>query len=120
MNSVFFGLGESYDSGSEPCVALNAAGVVLELHKNEAGTTLYYRVGQLDKATVQWADKSTQHDGGTQPGCALNIHNVAVEVHKNEIGDTLYSQVGTVYPGSKSVTWYGAQKMGGGYTPGVA
>jgi hypothetical protein len=120
MNDVFFGLSEQYDSGSDPAVALNASGTVLELHKNQEGMSLYYRVGQLDNATVQWTAKSTTHDGGTQPDCALNIHNVAVEVHKNEAGDTLYSQVGLVNPDSKSVQWHGAKKIGGGYTPSVS
>jgi hypothetical protein len=43
MRSVFLGLGLKYDAGSDPSVGLNKAGTVLEVHKNEAGLTLYYR-----------------------------------------------------------------------------
>lgn len=120
MRTVFLGLGQQYDSGSDPAVGLNAAGTVLDVHKNQAGTTLYYRVGQLMDATVEWGSVTHPHDGGTQPDCALNIHNVAVEVHKNEAGDTLYTQVGTLSPSTQTVSWYGAKDSGGGYTPGVA
>lgn len=120
MRTVFLGLVQQYDAGSDPAVGLNAAGAVLDVHKNQAGTTLYYRVGQLVDATVEWGSVTHPHDGGTQPDCALNIHNVAVEVHKNEAGDTLYTQVGTLSPSTQTVSWYGANDSGGGYTPGVA
>lgn len=120
MRSVFLGLGLQYDGGSDPSVGLNSAGTVLEVHKNEAGITLYYRLGKLNKASVDWEHTSHQHDGGVQPDCALNDGNVAVEMHRNEAGHTLYTQVGTVSSDGKKVTWHGAKDSGGGHTPGVA
>lgn len=120
MRSVFLGLGLRYDSGSDPSVGLNSAGTVLEVHKNQLGLTLYYRLGRLNKASVVWESASHQHDGGVQPDCALNDGNVAVEMHRNEAGHTLYTQVGTVSPSTNSVKWHGAKDSGGGHTPGVA
>lgn len=120
MRSVFLGLGLKYDVGSDPSVGLNSAGTVLDVHKNELGATLYYRLGQLNKASVVWELTSHQHDGGVQPDCALNDLNVAVEVHRNEAGHTLYTQVGTVFPSEGRVQWHGAKDKGGGHTPGVA
>lgn len=120
MKTVFFGLAQQFDSGSDPSIALNSSGVALEVHKNEAGMTLYYRVGKLNEATVDWPGDSHPHDGGTQPDCAMNASNVAVEVHKNEAGYTLYTQVGQVNPSAGTVEWYGAEDSGGGYEPGVA
>jgi len=113
-------LGQDYDAGSDPAVGLNSAGTVLEVHKNQLGSTLYYRLGQLQAATVAWETQSHTHDGGTQPDCALNAGNVAVEMHKNEAGHTLYTQVGTVSSANQTVQWHGAEDSGGGYTPGIA
>ncbi|AVP95813.1 hypothetical protein C7S18_00735 [Ahniella affigens] len=120
MRSVFFGLGLEYDKGSDPSVGLNSAGTVLDVHKNEAGVTLYYRLGKLNKASVDWEASSHYLDGGTQPDCALNDNDYAVEVHRNEAGFTLYTRLGQYDRLTHSMTWYESKDSGGGYEPGVA
>lgn len=117
MKTVFYGLGLQYDSGSIPAVGVNRSGTVLEVHKNEAGFTLYYHVGRLNKATINWGP-SRQYDTGTTPDIALNAGNIAVEVHKNELGSTLYYHVGTV--NGDTVTWSASREYDSGITPAVA
>ncbi|NEN89628.1 MAG: hypothetical protein F6K48_12245 [Okeania sp. SIO3H1] len=117
MRDVFFGLALQYDTGSMPAVALNKNGTALEVHKNEAGFSLYYRVGTLKKATVNWGP-STQYDNGTTPRCAINGTNVAVEVHKNQLGSTLYYRVGRIE--GNQVNWGGSRDYDSGIEPAVA
>lgn len=116
MKDVFYGLGLQYDSGSIPAVGLNRNGTVLEVHKNEAGFTLYYHVGTLNRATVNWGP-SRQYDTGSTPDVALNAGNVAIEVHKNELGSTLYYHVGRV--SGDSVAWSPSREYDSGITPAV-
>ena len=117
MDEIFFGLAEQYDQGSIPQISINAKGTVLEVHKNEEGFSLYYRVGTLNKATVEWG-ASHHYDDGNSPACAINRNNVAVEVHKNQLGSTLYYHVGTV--SGKSVEWSKSREYDSGIQPNVA
>lgn len=120
MRSVFFGLGFEYDKGSDPSVGLNSSGIVLDVHKNEAGFKLYYRLGKLNNASVDWEIDSHYLDGGTQPDCALNDNDYAVEVHRNEAGFTLYTRLGKYDRVRHAMTWYKSEDSGGGHEPGVA
>jgi len=88
VNPVFHGLGMKYDAGTIPSVALNRFGIVLEVHKNEAGRKLYHRVGIMNRATIDWGP-SRFYDNGNQPRVALNNNELAVDVHKNQHGHTL-------------------------------
>ncbi|KZN47350.1 hypothetical protein [Pseudoalteromonas luteoviolacea] len=117
MNDVFFGLAEQYDTGSIPNVAINASGQVLEVHKNEEGFKLYYRFGNLNKATVNW-EASHHYDDGNTPAVAMNNRGVAVEVHKNQAGSSLYYHVGDV--SSNGVSWHSSNKYDSGIEPNVA
>lgn len=116
-SSAFFGLAVQYDKGSVPSVALNEGGTALEVHKNEAGSTLYYHVGRLLGASVAWGP-SRQYDTGSEPRCALSASGVALEVHKNEAGSTLYYHVGRV--AGDAVQWGPSRKYDSGITPAVA
>lgn len=117
MKNVCYGLAEEYDQGSKSQVAINKHNVVLEVHKNEAGYSLYYRVGSVDKATIKWG-ASTNYDSGNDPSCAINGNNIAVEVHKNEAGSSLYYHVGTV--SGEKVNWSDSKKYDSGIEPAVA
>jgi hypothetical protein len=118
MRDTFYGLGLQYDSGSTPSVAVNAVGVVLEVHKNEAGFALYYRVGQVNASSIDWSP-STQYDSGVTPSVALSMSGVIVEVHKNEAGYTLYMSIGTT-TGSGPISLGPAKAYDHGITPSVA
>ena len=55
MEDVFFGLGIYYDSGIQTSVAINANGVVVEVHKSHVSDKLWYHVGNASKLiTVEW------------------------------------------------------------------
>lgn len=116
VNPVFHGLGMKFDDGSIPSVALNRFGTVLEVHKNEAGRKLYHRVGQLNRATIDWGP-SRFYDNGHQPQVALNANEIAVEVHKNQHGHTLYHRVGPV--NQDKVEWGQSLRYDTGVTPSV-
>lgn len=113
MRNAFFGLGLQYDNGDGPTIAINRSGRVLDVHKNEAGFTLYYRAGQTNQMTVDWGE-SKSYTTGVEPSVALNNNNRVVEVHKNEAGVTLYSSIGTL--SGNSISWNSSPKD---YTTGV-
>ncbi len=117
MKSVFFGLALQYDDGCQPSVAMNANGVIVEVHKSQAGSGLWYHVGSPDKATVNWGS-SHQYDNGATPSCAINIHNTVVEVHKSQSGSGLWYHVGTVQ--GSSINWGSSHEYDSGQTPRVA
>lgn len=119
MREAFFGLGLQYDSGDGPCIAINRSGRVLDVHKNEAGFTLYYRAGSTSQMTVNWAASAREYTTGSEPAVALNNNNRVVEVHKNEAGITLYSSIGTL--NGDTISWnHSPQDYTTGLTPSVA
>ena len=119
MRDAFFGLGLQYDSGDGPCIAINRSGRVLDVHKNEAGFSLYYRAGTTNQMTVKWAGKAEPYTSGSEPAVALNNNNRVVEVHKNEAGWTLYSSIGTL--NGDRISWnHSPQEYTTGLTPSVA
>lgn len=99
MRSVFFGLGQEFDGGADPGVALNRHGILVEVHKNQSGYKLYGRVGTLHQASISWKDLDGDRDEyttGSMPACAMNADKVVVEVHKNETGNDLYCMLAQV------------------------
>lgn len=116
VNPVFHGLGMKFDNGSIPSVALNRFGMVLEVHKNEAGRKLYHRIGSMNRGTIDWGP-SRFYDNGNQPQVALNSNEIAVEVHKNQHGHTLYHRVGPV--NHDKVDWGQSLRYDSGVTPSV-
>lgn len=117
MKSVFFGLATKYDDGIETSVAINAANVVLEVHRTELGSSLWHRVGAVSGETIQWGG-SVHYDDGKTPSVALNSHNVAVEVHKSQSNSGLWCHVGTVSNGG--VKWGNSSHYDEGANPSVA
>jgi hypothetical protein len=89
MQQLFFGLSLFYGPGNTPAVAINRQGVVLEVHRNEMGTTLYYRVGTLSQAAIVWGP-SRNYTQGINPNVALNGNNLAFEVHESQSRNTLW------------------------------
>lgn len=122
MKSCFFGLAYEFDGGDDPGVAINEHGTVVEVHKNEAGISLYARSGTIDQATVLWNDTGSNRDdytNGETPACALNNNNVIVEVHKRDVGDKLFSMYGKV--SGTTIDWGESQEYDGdGKVPSVA
>ena len=103
MRDVFFGLGLELDNGTDPAVAINRNGIVLQINKSEyVGLEIHARIGTINGSSVRWR-KSNLVSGGIRPSCALNAANVAVEVHNNEGHLRLYRSVGRVEDGVLSV-----------------
>jgi len=116
-----FGLGLQYDTGVNTSVAINASGMVVEVHKAELGNRLWYHVGTIDRNTVAWG-ASHDYDNGITPSVALNNNRIAVEVHETEspFSNRLYCHVGTVNAESHSITWGPSRDYDDGKVPHVA
>jgi hypothetical protein len=115
--NAFFGLALKYDDGVQTQVAMNAAGVVVEVHKSQSFNKLWCHAGIINKATVNWS-RSAKYDGGVTPSCAINIQNKVVEVHKSEWKNGLWYHVGDV--NGASISWSGSRQYDTGITPNVA
>jgi len=88
-----------YDNGVTPRVAINNAGVVIEVHQSEGAKTLWYHTGRITtqgaSRDVSWSD-STQYDNGVTPNIALNNENHVMEIHQSDGQQALYIHRGTV------------------------
>src|ERR1041385_3808791 len=121
METTFFGLGYDFDAGSDPAVSIDANGTVVEVHKNEAGRSLYSRTGKLDRAQITWndtGDNRKSYTGGRQPAVAMNGRGDVVEVHKREGGDKLFTIYGTL--SGTSILWNESEGYSDGHDPAVA
>ena len=90
--------------GTDPTVALNDSGRVVEVHATE-GNNLYYRTGVLDSGngTIEWSP-SAKYDTGRRPSVAINNDSMVVEVHQSPDGSDLWYNVGKVKQ-SGGITW---------------
>jgi hypothetical protein len=82
MKTVFFGLGNKYDDGITPAVAINSHNQVIEIH-NSGTNELWYHVGQSSQGVVNW-QPSVDFKGGTTPAVAINDAGYVVEVHQTD------------------------------------
>jgi hypothetical protein len=79
----FFGISpDEYDVGTNPCCAINASGVVVEIHQAQLEKgDLYWSVGQVEGVTLRWTGHDPdKYDDGAHPSVAL-YGNVVLEVH---------------------------------------
>jgi hypothetical protein len=111
-----------HDGGVQPDCALNSGNFAVEMHRNEAGHTLYTQVGTVspNDKTVQWHG-AEDSGGGHTPGVALNDANIVVSVHRtNHVlhTDRLYIRVGKVE--STKVKWNDDEQYDTGAFPRVA
>lgn len=94
-----------YDDGEHPRVALNASGVVVEMHATYNDTKsiitgrkydLWYRVGRIDDGDlVNWG-KGHKHSTGVNPSVALFDDGRVIEMHKSEHRDEVFISHGVV------------------------
>jgi hypothetical protein len=105
-----------YDSGVRPAVALNDAGVVVEIHESEGKKQLWCNVGRVAGNRVQWDGK--QHVGaGGAPRVAFNNDGIVVEVHESGRNAIAY-RVGRLE--GKKVRFGANLRITGGQNPAVA
>jgi len=118
MRTVQFGLAEKYDSGRSCSVATNQT-LALEVHVSELSSDMWYHIGNMNGATVNWGG-SKKYSNGYNPSIAINNNNLVVEVHEtsNVVSNSMYYKVGTV--NGNSIDWGNDGKYDTGKQPSVA
>ncbi|UUC44950.1 hypothetical protein [Flavobacterium cerinum] len=119
MESIQFGLATDYDSGRFNSVTTNERAII-EVHNSEASGKMWYHIGKVYKATIEWGE-STPYSEGFHPSIALNNKNIVVEVHEtsNIVTNSMYYKVGTLK--DDSIEWWGKdEKYDSGVQPNVA
>jgi hypothetical protein len=108
---VQFGLLHHYDNGAQPSVALISTNLVLEVHKSESNSGLWYRVGKLNGMTVLWGIAKHTNTNGYWPTVAMSNSGYVIFVHSTEgsrDGSRLDYRVGKLDPNgdqNQLVTW---------------
>jgi hypothetical protein len=105
MKTVQIGIGTEFANNSgdpgllyNPAVAVNANNKVISMYGNEVNT-LYYNIGTINGAVVDWGG-SHRYDDGAYVAVAMNNHNEFVEVHRSGTFDDLW--------------WYGGKLQSNG------
>jgi len=89
--------------GSNPDVAVNNLGHVVEVHKSQHHDQLYYSIGNIsdDGNSINWDTENQNYTGGTTPSVAIVDHLndqyqlLLVEVHVDG-GNNLYYRFGLI------------------------
>jgi len=111
--------------GSNPDVAINNLGYVVEVHKSQNYDHLYYSAGYIAGGSITWMMGDTRYDSnGQNPSVVLTDENIVVEIHSNDDGN-LYYRCGTLDAGdgsgwSYTVSWGDAHYYDPGRHPWVA
>lgn len=102
-----------FDRGTTPAVALNNAGLVVEVHRSGVHRTLWARTGQLHAKTgaIAWSPAAERYDKGVEPTVAFDSLDGAAlrEVHRSPWRyDDTWSRRGAAAAGG--VKWEGSAK----------
>ena len=69
--------------GSFPSVCINSNGVIVEAHQpSSSSTTMYYQVGTINRADVNFYEERAIVGSGKHPNVAINDNNQVIEVHE--------------------------------------
>ena len=106
-----FGLTREFDKGVQPSVALLPTNLVVEFHKSQHNSGIWYHVGKLDGMTVKWG--SSWHSGfdGAWPTVAVTKEGIVLLVYSDKqtrSGAQLYYRVGKIDPNgeeNQSISW---------------
>lgn len=118
--SLAFLGGANYDSGILPDIAMNAGGVVIEVHESQSWNNLYCTVGSIAANGAITFGSAKKYTSGILPSVAVNTHNVVVEVHQSEssLDSTIWYLVGRVNGGA--ISFGDSVKFDDGLNPQVA
>ncbi|MFI6790649.1 hypothetical protein ACIBG4_25300 [Nonomuraea sp. NPDC050383] len=105
------------DIGSDPAIAINAKGQVVEVHDSGSGV-LWYWTGRYDDGRVTWL-RHGRYDNGRTPAVALNDNGDLVEVHQSQSATTLWYRVGRLGADGE-ITWSASHQYDNGVLPTVA
>ncbi|WP_305788714.1 hypothetical protein [Symbioplanes lichenis] len=106
------------DSGSNPAVAINANGQVVEVHDTGSGVLWYWTGRYGADGRVTW-QRHGRYDTGKTPAVALNNDGTVVEVHQAPSGTNLWSRVGRLDEAGE-ITWSASAKYDTGTLPTIA
>ncbi|MEU6720830.1 hypothetical protein ABZ897_56045 [Nonomuraea sp. NPDC046802] len=104
------------DIGSNPSIALNAKGQIVEVHDSGAGA-LWYWTGRYDNGRVTWL-RHGKYDNGQTPAVALNDNGDLVEVHQSQSATTLWYRVGRLGADGE-ITWSSSRQYDNGVLPTI-
>jgi hypothetical protein len=108
---VQFGLLNFYDNGIQTSVTLISTNLVLEVHKSQNNSTIWYHVGKLNGMTVTWGEAEHTNTNGYWPTVAMSNSGYVIFVHSSQgsrSGSTLDYRVGKLDPNgdqNQLVTW---------------
>ncbi|KZV90930.1 hypothetical protein EXIGLDRAFT_837495 [Exidia glandulosa HHB12029] len=106
------------DSGSNPSIARNSRGMVVEVH-DDGGSNLWYWSGKIaSDGTVTWL-RHGKYDSGKNPAVALNDDGWLVEVHQSSTLSKLWSHTGRVDANTGEITWSSGLNYDDGVNPTV-
>ncbi|EJD50501.1 hypothetical protein AURDEDRAFT_150206 [Auricularia subglabra TFB-10046 SS5] len=107
------------DTGSNPAIARNARGQVVEVH-DDGGSNLWYWSGKIaSDGTVTWL-RHGKYDTGKTPAVALNDDGWLVEVHQGSLLTQLWYHVGRVDADTGEITWWPSVRYDNGVGPSVS
>lgn len=110
--------GKQYDTGQTPSVAVTPDGKIIETHRGNETTKLYYNIGTVDAEgkSINWNEKGEKYDTGRQPSVAVTPDGKIIEVHRGRGSQSLYCTIGTVNTDGKNIDW--VKEQGTYYTTG--
>jgi hypothetical protein len=110
--------GYKKDTGSNPAIAVNANGQVVEVHDNGSGVLWYWTGVYGTNGQVTWL-RHGKYDTGAKPAVALAANGTLVEVHQAPSGSNLWSRAGHL-DATGEITWGPSAKYDTGALPTVA
>ena len=105
------------DHGSDPAVAVNAHGQVIEVHES-GRRDLWYWTGQMrGDGHIEWHHHA-RYDAGQRPAVALTDDGHIIEVHQGAVRPTLLATVGRLGPDLR-VQWGPPRQYDTGVAPSL-
>lgn len=104
------------DEGKDPHVAINEAGLVVEVHENSGSSSIYYWTGKADGDTITWS-RHGKIDTGRDVWVTMSDDNTVVECHKSENHDRIYYRVGSLDPATLEMSWGSSHDYDNGVSP---
>ncbi|RSN04828.1 hypothetical protein DMB42_28940 [Nonomuraea sp. WAC 01424] len=105
------------DIGSNPAVAANNRGQVVEVHDSGDGVLWYWTGTYGADGRVSWL-RHGRYDNGVTPAVALSDNGDLVEVHQSQNATTLWYRVGRLGADGE-ITWSASRQYDNGVLPTV-
>lgn len=124
---IQLGLSRNYDAGAQTSVSLASTNLVLEFHKSQSNSGIWYHVGKLDGTNVVWGGSQGAGLNGYWPTVIMNQQGYVVVVWSNNqyrSGSEQYYRVGKLNINgdqNQSIQWLtGSNHWDGGFHTSLA